>query len=325
MSTRRNILELLSDGFFHSGTELGATLGITRAAVNKAITYLNTEGLDIHSVGGKGYRWSEPSRLLDVERLTALLAREIEEDGLNLEVVDETESTTGHLISGLSQKSISGSLCVAESQSGGRGRRGRSWHSSPYRNVIMSMAWQFETGPAGVSGLSIAAGVAVARALEKFGVSNVRLKWPNDVLVSNRKLAGLLVDLRGESAGPTTVVLGLGLNVHINERTAEDIDQPWVDLRQLLGHKPDRNELVAILICELTRLFKDFAEQGLAPFIEDWHRHHAFADQPVRLIGANDEIRGIVCGLDATGALMLRTDSGEVISAHSGELSLRAN
>jgi len=315
----------LSDGCFHSGTGIGARLGITRAAVSKAIAALNAQGLDIHSVGGKGYRWAEPSVLLQSKRVEALLGAEIAEAGLAIEIVDETESTTGHLISRLSTASISGNVCIAESQSHGRGRRGRSWHATPYRNIIMSIAWQFDSGPAGVSGLSIAAGVAVARALGRYGVSNIGLKWPNDVIVDNRKLAGLLVDLRGESAGPTTVVLGLGLNVQVDPATAARIDQPWVDLASLLDHRPDRNELIALLLSEFATLFTEFSRHGLAPFVEDWRQHHVYENQPVRLIGINEEIEGVVCGLDASGALMVRTENGEIVNAHSGEVSLRAN
>ena len=217
---------------------------------------------------------------------------------------------------------IDGMTCLAEVQSGGRGRRGRAWVATPYRNLMLSMAWQFPGGPDIVSGLSLAAGVAVVQALEEYGIGDVSLKWPNDVLWNNRKLAGLLADVRGEAAGPTLVILGVGINAHIGGEDAERIDQPWVDLHNIVGETPDRNRLAALVIGHLRRMFQTFAETGFAPFREEWRMRHLYHGRRVRLIQGEREILGTVEDVDENGGLIVRHARGRQIF-HSGEISLR--
>jgi BirA family biotin operon repressor/biotin-[acetyl-CoA-carboxylase] ligase len=236
MTTRAEILRMLSDGAFHSGTDLGKKLGITRAAVCKNIRSLTQSGLDVHRVTGRGYKLDAPLTLLNRSRILKHLGDEAADFRDRLHVIDETDSTNRHLAELIANaKAQNGMACLAEAQSGGRGRRGRAWVATPYHNLMFSMAWQFPGGPGLVSGLSLAAGLAVLQALEEYGVDGVGLKWPNDVLWDGRKLAGLLADVQGESAGPTQVILGVGVNAYIGREDAERIDQPWVDLRNILS------------------------------------------------------------------------------------------
>ena len=185
------------------------------------------------------------------------------------------------------------------------------------------MAWQFTGGPGIVSGLSLAAGVAVMRALEEYGVVGARLKWPNDVLWDNRKLAGLLADVRGEAAGPTLVILGVGINGYIGDDDAGRIDQPWVDLRSIVGVTPDRNRLAALVAGHLRRMFLAFAEKGFAPFREEWRERHLYHGRRVRLIQGEREITGTVEDVDENGGLIVRHARGRQIF-HSGEITLRS-
>ncbi|MCK7498149.1 MAG: biotin--[acetyl-CoA-carboxylase] ligase [Comamonadaceae bacterium] len=215
-------------------------------------------------------------------------------------------------------------VCLAETQTAGRGRRGRGWVATPFHGLLLSVGWRFESGPAVLSGLSLAAGVAVLRALDAFGVPRAGLKWPNDVLIDGRKLAGLLVDLRGEAAGPSFAVLGLGLNVHIAAAAAAFIDQPWTSLREWLPAPVDRNRLAALLIGELTAMLVEFERSGFAAFGAAWERHHVFAGQPVRVRHAHGDAVGVAVGIDEHGALQLRDPSGAVRALHSGDVSLRA-
>ncbi len=188
---------------------------------------------------------------------------------------------------------------------------------------MLSMAWRLQSGPAVVSGLSLAAGVAVARALDEYGVRETALKWPNDVLWKRRKLAGLLVDVTGEAAGPCFVVLGVGVNGYISEADAECIDQPWVDLQSITGETVDRNHLAAIVIAHLIRMFEAFSKNGLAAFREEWERRHLYNGKRVRLIQGDTEFQGEVEGIDETGALHIRDDGGVKKVFHSGEISMR--
>ncbi len=318
MSTRAEILRLLADGQFHSGTDVGRALGISRAAVCKGIKSLTQRGVDIHRLSGRGYRLQVPFRPLDADAIARHLSAPAH---FPLHLLDEVDSTNQHLLR-VRDELVSGTVCLAEAQSAGRGRRGRSWASTPYSNIIMSIAWRFDAGPAALAGLSLAAGVAVVEALHAEGVEGIGLKWPNDILAQGRKLAGLLVDVRGEMAGPCWAVLGLGLNVHLGAREAALIEQPWIDLRALQV-SPDRNRLAAALITHLHAMFARFECEGLAPFLPAWHKHHLYAEQAVRLLQGETVHEGTVVGVDADGALLVRTASG-VQRFNAGEISLRA-
>jgi len=320
MSTRHSLLALLADGAFHSGTDLGASLGVTRAAINKAVQSLQHVGLEIHCIPGRGYRLVESLVPLSVDRITGYL--EPRGPALQVEVLETTESTSQELIGG-EREFRSGRVCLAEVQVAGRGRRGRHWVASPYHNIVMSMSWRFETGPAGLAGLSLVAGIAVIRALERFGVQGSGLKWPNDILLRGRKLAGVLVDLRGEAAGPALVVLGLGLNVMVTEADAARIDQPWSMLREVLPGPIDRNRLAASLINELVDALQKFAAHGFEPYREEWERRHLYQNCPVRLDLGETRLSGTAVGVDDHGNLRLRDTHGQVRAFHSGEVSLR--
>lgn len=323
MSTRAEILRLLSDGAFHSGTDLGKKLGITRAAVCKNVHHLAQSGLEVHRVTGRGYKLDMPLTLLDRSRLLKLLGSSAAEIRDRLHVLDEVDSTNRYLAEHVAvDVDINGATCVAEAQLSGRGRRGRSWVTTPYCNLMLSMAWRFPGGPGLVSGLSLAAGVALLRALEEYGVAGVGLKWPNDVLWDNRKLAGLLVDVQGEAAGPTLVILGVGVNGHISQHDAAHIDQPWADLRDITGETTDRNRLAALVIRHLLEMFHLFADEGFAPFHDEWQRRHLFHGRRVRLIQGDREFSGTAEGIDETGGLVIRHAKNRRVF-HSGEVSLR--
>lgn len=319
MSTRHALLKLLADGAFHSGPVLGEHLGVSRAAVNKTIQTLVENGTEIHRVSGRGYRLGEPFVPLSAVSIGALLAER--NTRVKVDVFDEVDSTNAQLLH--APDLASGRVCLTEAQSAGRGRRGRGWVATPCHNILMSMSWRFETGPAGLAGLSLAAGVAVLRALEEFGVRDAGLKWPNDILRDGRKLAGLLIDLRGETSGPSLVVLGLGLNVHLAPNDAALIDQPWISLRESLPAPVDRNRLAGLLILHLGEMFRAFEQAGFEAFRSEWERHHLYAGKAVRLHAGQEDIFGMVDGIDANGGLRVRVEGGALRTFHSGDVSLR--
>ena len=342
MTTRAEILRLLSDGAFHSGTDLGKKLGITRAAVCKNVHRLAQSGLEVHRVTGRGYKLDTPLTLLDRAHLLKLLGGAAAKIRDRLHILDEVDSTNRYLAEHVAaDMDINGAVCIAETQLSGRGRRGRSWIATPYCNLMLSMAWRFPGGPGLVSGLSLAAGVALLRALEEYGVSGGRsrhpasrdtgtslcgaglgLKWPNDVLWDNRKLAGLLVDVQGEAAGPTLVILGLGINGHISREDAARIDQPWADLQDITGETTDRNRLAALVMRRLLDMFQLFADKGFAPFRDEWQKRHLFHGRRVRLIQGDREFSGTAEDIDEHGGLIVRLAKGRQVF-HSGEISMR--
>jgi BirA family biotin operon repressor/biotin-[acetyl-CoA-carboxylase] ligase len=324
MATRAHLVRLLSDGELHSGTELGRALRVSRAAVCKSVKALSEIGLSIDAVAGRGYRLAAPLVPLDRKRIMAFL------DGAGpaprqIEILDQVDSTNRHLLAQAdSSNDPSGNVCLAEAQTQGRGRRGRAWAATPYQNVMMSMAWRFSGGPAMVAGLSLAAGVSIVRALERYGAREVGLKWPNDLLWRERKLAGLLVDVQGEASGPCTVVLGVGINCRLAPAEAKSIDQPWTDLHTMMNDTIDRNRLAAFVVDELHRMFQTFAARGLSAFRADWEKRHLHAGRHVTLHQGDARIDGTVEGVDDNGALRLRDPQGSVRTYYSGEVSLKA-
>lgn len=323
MSTRYRLINLLADGRFHSGQSLGRELGISRAAVWKHMQLLDGLGLDVHAVRGQGYRLTEGFELLDKARIRAQLSESSEARLQALDIFHDIDSTNDYLKN--SQSTLSGgrfSVCLAERQSAGRGRRGRRWISPYGTNLYLSLATQISEMTPGCGGLSLAVAVAVVEALQMCGVENPGLKWPNDIFYQGRKLAGILLDLSGESGGPYKVVVGVGINLRMPLSAARDIDQPWADLSQS-GVSIERNQLAGVVVERLVRALDLFNEHGLHVFKQDWQRLDLVSGRTVELHHEHEPvIRGVARGIDAGGALLIEHD-GMTRSYHAGEVSIR--
>jgi len=322
MNTLIPVLRVLADGRFHSGEELGAHLGVGRAAVWKRIGKTKDYGIEVHAVSGKGYRLPEPLELLDSEAIGVELAAVGALRLRNLEIHDCIDSTNSHLLRRAREGAPGGVVCLAEMQTNGRGRRDRTWVSTFGSNIYLSLLWRYAAGPASLSGLSLAVGVAVARALEDLGVSGMMLKWPNDVLWGGRKLGGILIEVAGEGPGPCFVVVGIGVNVHVPATAGADIDQPWIDLREICGDRSvSRNRLAARMIGRILEVLDGFETTGLEPYRISWSRLDAYAGRPVTIHMPDGEISGIAKGVDRDGALLL-AHAGEIRRYTAGEVTL---
>jgi BirA family biotin operon repressor/biotin-[acetyl-CoA-carboxylase] ligase len=322
MSLQQSLLHTLSDGAFHSGTELGGITGCSRSAIWKCIESLRKLGLDIYSVRGKGYRLAQPLTLLDRDKIVRFMDMEQRSSLSQLEVHFHTDSTNARLLELARLTPASGVACLAERQSQGRGRRGRDWVSPFGANLYCSLLWRFPHGASQLAGLSLAIAVAVVRALDEMGAQGVQLKWPNDVLVNGRKLGGLLLEVVGETSGPCQVVMGIGINTQMPEAPGEEISQPWTDLRTVLGESIDRNHLAARVLTHLIRVAREFEGQGLMPYLEEWRSRDAYLGREVSVHQPQGVIHGTMQGVDDSGALLLSRDDG-LQRFHSGELSLR--
>lgn len=317
------LLAVLADGEVHSGRELGELLGVSRAAVWKQLQKLETYGLALESVKGRGYRLPGGLELLEHNRVTAELTELSGELLGELALFAVTDSTNARTMA-RAAPGAGGYVCLAEQQTAGRGRRGRTWVSPFGRNLYLSVLWEFDTGAAALEGLSLATGVALVRALEACGVPDLQLKWPNDLLWQNRKLAGILLEMTGDPAGQCQVVIGIGVNGQMPGAAAAEIDQPWVDLSEITdGRPPSRNRLAAAILNELLPLLDEYQRSGFAPWRENWQALDALASREVVLSSASRQIHGRVLGVTDTGALRLECDGGEEIF-YGGELSLRA-
>jgi len=319
------LLPLLANGEFRSGQDLADVLGVSRTAVWKQVNRLTVEcGLQIESVKGKGYRIPGGIDLLDAKQVAAAMDARAAALMTRLDIFDSVDSTNAEIMRRAGQGCGSGLVCTAEQQTAGRGRRGRQWFSPYASNLYLSLLWEFNQGAAALEGLSLAVGVAVARALHTCEVPAVQLKWPNDVLHDGAKLGGILLEMNGDVAGACRVVIGVGLNVAMPATASGAIDQAWTDIKTITGNPhPGRNLLLAALLDELLPLVADFEQQGFSRWRDEWQSLDAFADTPVLLNTGAAQLDGIARGVDERGALLLETGAG-VQTVYGGEISLRA-
>lgn len=316
-SIKLAILSTLSDGEFYSGEALGAKFGISRAAISKHIKGIQSWGIDIFRVPGKGYQLAQPIQLLDEDTIKLAVSNPV----FLYPVID---STNQYLLERVDQLDC-GSVCLAEHQQQGRGRRGRAWYSPFGSNLYFSMYWKLEAGMAAAMGLSLVVGIAVIDALNHLGLSGVKVKWPNDLYYQDKKLAGILVEISGQAGGAAHLVIGMGMNLLMDPVKAAQIDQPWTSLAEVAGNQSiDRNRLAIEFIHSWTRVLNEYQEHGMANFVERWQELDNFIDRPVKLIMGNKEIYGIDRGINEHGAVLLETDRG-VEAYIGGEISLRSN
>lgn len=316
---RQQLLCALADGEFHSGEILAQKLGLSRTAIAGHINQLIDWGLDVFKVKGKGYKLSRPLMLLDerliIEPLSAPLTGKVS-------VIQVIESTNTALKT-TDQVRANGDTVLAEIQTAGRGRHGRQWLAPVGGSLTMSMYWRFNDGYQSMAGLSLLVGVAICRALKNCGVDDARLKWPNDVYLFGKKLAGVLIEVEGQIGAPADCIIGIGLNVTV-PHYEYDVGQPHIDLSQVLGYSINRNIVAAYIIEQLWQLLPDFTQRGFEPFVDEWMQLDWFAERTVVVKSGQKRISGINRGIDASGALLLETSDG-ITRFHGGEVSLRAN
>lgn len=311
------LLKLLKDGRFHSGQALGAALGISRSAVWKQLQHLEAElGLSIHKVRGRGYQLAAPLTLLDPV--------EIKEQAPSCDwpilVFDSIDSTNAEALRAIERGQTAPFLVLAERQTAGRGRRGRKWASPFAENIYYSLVLRIEGGMRQLEGLSLVVGLAVMQALREFGISGAGLKWPNDVLVGQKKVAGILLELVGDPADVCHVVLGVGINV--NMQITDEVDQQWTSMRLESGKVFDRNHLVGKLGAMLQAYLSRHQLDGFSAIQAEWEQNHLWQGRAVSLIAGVNHIDGEVLGIDGQGALRLRVGGVEKVFS-GGELSLR--
>ncbi len=315
-SRQQALLAVLADGAFHSGEQIGAELGISRAAISQQIKSLRLLGLEIFSITGKGYRLNTPLDLLNTEILQHLTA------GAPIHTCAVIDSTNQYMMAQL-ERWQKGECLLAETQTAGRGRRGRHWHSPFGSQFIMSMYWRLDDGPSAAMGLSLAIGVAVVQALESVGYRDLSLKWPNDIYMARRKLAGILVEMSAAVGGICHLVIGVGVNLNLPDAVIAQLDQPCAHLAE----QPvvvERNQLSATIIQALRNALTLFEQQGLTAFLTEWNRLDIFMQQPVKVLLGNQVIHGIYCGIDGQGNMLLQDHEG-MHKFVGGEISLRAD
>jgi BirA family biotin operon repressor/biotin-[acetyl-CoA-carboxylase] ligase len=319
----------LSDGQFHSGEDLAQALGVSRSAIWKAVRSLRDLGATLHAVRNRGYRLAKSSEPLAAERIREKLPQDVRERVRRLEVAWSTGSTNTVLLSRPNPPSGSSEVMLAEYQTAGRGRRGRAWLAPPGGAICMSMSWTFRNVPADLSALGLVIGVCELRALHALGVGSAKLKWPNDVLVEDRKLGGILIELRAESDGPACVVIGMGLNVALGAPLLAKIAETGIAATDLVTAglvESSRNSVAAAVVDSCIQGLLEFERDGLRPFIENWRDADALQGRMVDVRGAVGEVtRGLARGVDLHGALLVETAEEGLKKFVSGDVSVRVS
>lgn len=328
------ILRLLADGRFHSGEAIAKHFKVTRTTVWSAIQEAENLGVQIFSVRGRGYKLPDPIVMLDQEAILNAIGQE--RAWFKLELHDTLESTNSYLMkkANQSQAALMGNngaahatCVVAQLQTAGKGRRGRSWQASLGASLTFSLLWRFQMGASALSGLSLAVGVALIRALQAMGVHQAKLKWPNDVLVETaagkQKLAGILIELQGDMDGPSAAVIGVGINVHLPEHVGNKIDQPFTDLHSISADAANPNVLLGSVLKHMAEVLNEFERDGFEALRQEWMQYHAYHNQAVRMLMPDGrEVLGEVVGVAPDGVLLVNTAQGEQRFS-AGEISLR--
>ncbi len=317
------ILHLLADGQFHSGEALAQRFKVTRATIWNALQHAESLGVEIFSVRGRGYKLPNAINLLDANIVSQAIGEQ--RAWFKLELLDEVPSTNTYL---MQSKNTAHATCVAAHiQTQGKGRRGRTWVSKLGASLTFSLLWRFAGGAAGLSGLSLAVGVALIRALHELGVQQAELKWPNDVLVtengSPKKLAGILIELQGDLEGPSSAVIGVGINLNLPKNVLNSIDQPAIDLVHASATPINQSVLLGRILKHLADVLSMFETQGFVSVRDEWLRYHAYKNKAVRMLLPNGtESIGTVTGVADDGILVVETALGQQRFS-AGEISLR--
>lgn len=316
----------LADGEFHSGEQLASELGVSRSAVWKAVGSLRELGATLHAVRNRGYRLRSGSDALDVGRITALLPPAVRGHVRSIEAAWTVDSTNSVLLARPNPPFGVSDVFLAEYQTAGRGRRGRAWLAPPGGSICLSLGWTFQEVPRDLGALGLAVGVCALRALVESGLDQAAVKWPNDILVDGKKLGGILIELRAESAGPACVIIGIGLNVALGASLLQRVGETGVAATDLVTAglaQPSRNALAAALVGQIVRGLLAFQKEGLRPFIEEWRAADALRGRQIDVHTLEGVARGLARGIDLHGALVVETAKG-VRRFVSGDVTVRA-
>lgn len=315
------LLALLADGRFHSGEVLAVQLGVSRASVCNALADVADYGVALQRIRGRGYRLARPWQRLEKDEISGWLGKQAGQ--FDIEILPQAASSNTLLLQRAVLGAPGGSVLAVELQTAGRGRMGRVWHSGLGSALTFSLLWRFDCGLNALSGLSLAVGLAIVRALNGLGAQGVQLKWPNDILAGHGKLGGVLIEAQGDMLGPSAVVIGIGLNCTLPAGLVRQIDQSAGALDEVCRNMPARNQLLAAVLQELAGVLREFAQAGFIALRDEWQRYHIHQDKPVRLqLPDGSTISGIARGVSDSGELCVETAQG-MQRFNSGEVGER--
>lgn len=315
------MLRRLPVGDLRTAEQLAQELGVTRADVARAVDEAREYGVDIQTRRGRGYALLDSIDWLDAYQTRQAMGDRGER--YQLRIADDVISTNDVVLAE-GGGAYAGRLAVAaELQAAGRGRRGRRWNSGLGNALTFSVLYRFSQPNAALSASSLVVGVALMRALKELGVRDAMLKWPNDLITSDGKLGGVLIETCGERASAlSTIIIGIGINVRLPGRLEAAIDQPAVDLHRL-GVRANRSTILGVCLRHLDETMAQFEAEGFANLRQEWTAHAAYISKPVVLAHAHGQVEtGVMGGIAADGSLLLTTAKGQQ-KVYSGDISLR--
>ena len=319
------LLVLLADGEVHSGESLARALRQTRAAVWKGVERLRAIGIDVQALARRGYRLADPVELLDARRIRTELTEERAAHLHALELLFEVDSTNSRLLSTAPPPPSTADVCMSELQHAGRGRLGRRWIAPFGGGVAMSLGWTCSDVVRTLPALSLGVGVAVSRALARAGAEGIALKWPNDIWFRDRKLGGVLIELRAEAGGAAHIVIGVGINVSLSEGARREIEASGVAVAAVADAckmPPSRNSVAGAILDELLSMLVQYEHLGFSAFRDAWTALDGLKDRRVQVVVGGTQLLGVARGVDSDGALLLETKES-MQRFVSGEASLR--
>jgi len=319
----QKLIRLLANGQFCSGQYLAGNIGVSRTAIWKLVNKLRTWQIEIFAVRGKGYRIPGGLALVDKDYLNQQIVAQAKLFS-TIEVLSTVDSTADYLTRWWKSRPGEGRICIAEHQTKGRGRKGRKWVSPFGANLYFSLGLNLPMGLSALGGLSLAVGIGLTRFLNEYTQQRVCLKWPNDLLVNNKKLAGILVEASGDSNDNSFLNIGIGINWDMRAEHIGEIDQPWMNLKEILNKDICRNEILAMTLLQLDDVLNNYIESGFDSFRKEWSFYSAFYGKPVVIHTHQGKVVGSEIGIDKSGAIKIKTADGEK-RFFSGEVSLRSN
>ena len=311
------LTDVMRDGEFHDGTALGVLLQMTRSAVWKMIKKLERYGIEINSVKGKGYALCEPLILLNEDKIR----KKLTDKKSKLSLFESIDSTNEYLRSIRQPRIIH--FCLAEQQTAGRGRLGRTWHSPFGKNIYLSCLYPFQKDISELAGLSLVVSLAILSTMKEFGIhEDVQVKWPNDILCRNKKISGTLIEVQAESHGASHAIIGIGINTNMLLDESGQISQLWTSMRHASGEYLDRNLVCATLMNQLLAYLHRFDSEGFSAFMQEWVAAEGMQGKQVSVKTVSEIVTGEAVGINLQGHLLLKLADGKIRAFSSGDTSV---
>ena len=307
------------DGFL-SGEEMSKRLGITRAAVWKKIVALREKGYEIEGSTAKGYRLLKTPEF-SVEELRTLIRGDIGREIIFFESIGSTNTAALELAE---KGAPHGTVVIADRQTKGKGRLGRTWVSPPKKNIYMSVILRPELEPKDATLLTIMTAVSCAKGVMKSTGLKAEIKWPNDLMISNKKLGGILTEMKSDPDGIVFAVIGIGINV--NSKTKKDfppdIQGIATSIKEELGKIQSRTFIIAEILKETEHWYRVLLTEGRKPLFDEWKRLSSTLGRKVRVTAGDNVFTGVAEDIDKGGMLILRLPSGMLKKISSGDVTM---